>query len=333
MPAMTTRNGESLEALAAAARAVLPRFGVAASAAVTLLHRRENAVFRIDDLADARPWALRVHRRSYRTTAEIRSEIIWMDALREAGIPTPRARPGLDGDPVQVVPLEGAGDGLAVDMFAWIDGRPLQVDDASECYALVGRTSALIQRHGRSWRPSPGFTRPVWELDALIGPRALWGDYAQLDALSPAALALVDRAAVAVRRRLDAFGRGPDRFGLTHGDLMPDNVLIEGGVPYVIDFDDSGFGWYLYDLATILAPVVGSPSFAHVRDAWIAGYRTVTLLPDEHVNELDALVMARLLLGLGWMHTRRETQMARDFTEAVVHLACVQAQKILGGRS
>jgi len=333
MPAMTTRCSEPLDALAAEVRAVLPRFGVAAGAGITLLHRRENAVFRIDDPADARPWALRVHRRGYRTTAEIRSEIIWMDALREAGIPTPRARLGLDGDPVQVVPLEGAGDGLAVDMFSWIDGRPLQVDDASECYALVGRTSALIQRHGRSWCPPPGFTRPVWELDALIGARALWGDYARLDALSPSALALVDRAAVAVRQRLDAFGRGPDRFGLTHGDLMPDNVLIERGVPYVIDFDDCGFGWYLYDLATILAPVVGSPSFAHVRDAWIAGYRTVTPLPDEHVHELDVLVMARLLLGLGWMHTRRETQMARDFTEAVVHLACVQAEKILGRRS
>jgi hypothetical protein len=54
-------------------------------------------------------------------------------------------------------------------------------------------------------------------------------------------------------------------------------------------------------------------------------------LPDEHVRQLDVLVMARLLLGLGWMHTRRETPMARDFTPLVVHLACVQAEKLLGG--
>ena len=40
------------------------------------------------------------------------------------------------------------------------------------------------------------------------------------------------------RRVLGAFGRDADRFGLTHGDLMPDNVLVAGGVPYVIDFDD-----------------------------------------------------------------------------------------------
>jgi hypothetical protein len=41
--------------------------------------------------------------------------------------------------------------------------------------------------------------------------------------------------------------------------------------------------------------------------------------------------MARLLLGLGWMHTRRETAMARDFTPLVVQLACLQAEKLLGG--
>jgi len=42
-------------------------------------------------------------------------------------------------------------------------------------------------------------------------------------------------------------------------------------------------------------------------------------------------VMARLLLGLGWMHTRRETPMARDFTAVVVQLACAHAEKLLGG--
>jgi Ser/Thr protein kinase RdoA (MazF antagonist) len=141
----------------------------------------------------------------------------------------------------------------------------------------------------------------------------------------------MDRAADRVRERLAAFGRAPDRFGLTHGDLMPDNVLVADGVPYVIDFDDGGYGWHLYDLATLLADKVVDPAFADVRDAWVEGYRTVAPLPDEHLDALDALVMARLLLGLGWMHTRRETPMARDFTAIVVHLACRQAEKLLGG--
>ena len=180
-----------------------------------------------------------------------------MDALREAGVPTPRARPGTDGDPLQVVTPPDDGPPLQVDVLAWIDGRSLAADgEEREVHRLVGRTSALIQQHGRTWRPPPGFSRPTWDVDALIGPRALWGDYADLAVLTADQRRLMHRAADRVRRRLDAFGRAPDRFGLTHGDLMPDNVLVADGVPYVIDFDDGGYGWYLYDLATLLADKV-----------------------------------------------------------------------------
>jgi Ser/Thr protein kinase RdoA (MazF antagonist) len=327
-----TETLDALPRLEATAHLGLPRFGIAPTAPLALIHHRENAVFRVDDPVDGSRWVMRVHRHGYHTSEEIRSELDWMDALREAGVPTPRGRPGIDGDPLQHVTPTGGGPPLQVDMLAWIEGGSLAADGgALEVHRLVGRTSALIQQHGQTWTPPPGFSRPVWDLDALIGPRALWGDYAALTVLTAAQLALMHRAADRVRRRLDAFGRSPDRFGLTHGDLMPDNVLVADGVPYVIDFDDAGYGWYLYDLATLLADKVVDPSFAAVRDAWVEGYRTVAPLPDEHLDELDALVMARLLLGLGWMHTRGETAMARDFAPLVVQLACLQAEKILGG--
>ena len=323
-------SDDPVSRLEATARRALPRFGIAADAPVTLVQHRENAVFRVADPADGRSFALRVHRAGYRTTPEIRSELAWMDALREAGVPTPRARPGVGGEPVQAVAVDG-GDTLQVDVLGWIDGRSLDLEgDTAEVYRLVGRTSALIQQHGRSWTPPAAFTRPTWNVDALVGPRALWGDYADLTTLSDVQRDLMHRAADVVRRRLAAFGRASDRFGLTHGDLMPDNILVADGVPFVIDFDDGGYGWYLYDLATLLALKVADPGFALVRDAWVDGYRAVALLPDDHVREIETLVMARLLLGLGWMHTRRETAMARDFTAVVVELAAVQAAKVLG---
>jgi Ser/Thr protein kinase RdoA (MazF antagonist) len=319
-----------LPRLEATARLALPRFGVASTSRLTLVHQRENAIFRVDE-ADGRTWALRLHREGYRTSDEIRSELAWMGALREAGVPTPCARPGLDGDPLQLVAPRGETGALQVDVLAWIDGAPLgTAGESPHVDRLVGRTSALIQRHGRGWTPPPGFTRPTWDVDALVGPRSSWGDYAALDTLTAAELRLLDRAAAVVRRRLAAFGRGADRFGLTHGDLMPDNILVADGVPHVIDFDDGGYGWYLYDLATLLADKVLDPAFERVRDAWVAGYRTVADLPDAHLRELEVLVMARLLLGLGWMHTRRETAFARDFTTVVVALACAQAAKLVG---
>jgi Ser/Thr protein kinase RdoA (MazF antagonist) len=321
---------DPLARLEAVARAALPRFGIAADAPLTLIHHRENAVFRVADPADGRPWVVRVHREGYRTTAEIRSELAWMDALRDAGLPTPRPRGARDGSCVQTVALPALGAPLDVDVLAWIEGRPLDVDDTSDAYRLVGRTSAFIHRHAAEWRPSAAFCRPAWDLDGLVGRRALWGWYGDLERLTPDQRRLLDRGAEAARRRLEAFGRDAARFGLTHGDLMPENILVADGVPHVIDFDDGGFGWHLYDLATLLGFKIGAPDCDRVRDAWVEGYRSLAPLPDADLAALDALVMARMLVGLGWMHTRRETPMARDFTDVVVHLACAQAETLLG---
>jgi Ser/Thr protein kinase RdoA (MazF antagonist) len=311
------------------ARAALPRFGFSPRASLALLHHRENAVFRVDDPAEGCPWALRVHRVGYRTTQEIRSELAWMEALRADGVQTPRPRPGRDGDPVQTIAAIGLAEPRDVDVLSWVEGSPLDAASGAEAYRLLGRTCACIQQQARSWVPPAGFARPTWDAASLVGKDAHWGDYAELAALAPEQRALMDRAAAIVFRRLDRFGKGPDRFGLTHGDLMPDNVLVHRGTPSVIDFDDSGYGWYLYDLATLLAVKLFDPDQAMARDAWVEGYRSAAPLPEEHLEELDTLVMARGLLLLGWMHTRRETPTARLLTGAVIGLACVQAEKLL----
>jgi Ser/Thr protein kinase RdoA (MazF antagonist) len=321
--------GSDLRSLEAVARAALPRFGFPEGSTLALLHHRENAVFRVDDASDGRAWALRVHRAGYRTTREIRSELLWMDALREAGVQTPRARRGIDADPVQTVAAAGLSLPRDVDVLSWIEGIPLDAGAGAEAYRLLGSICARIQQQARSWTPPAGFARPTWDAASLVGRHAHWGDYAELAMLLPEQLALLHRAAAVVFRRLRAFGQAPDRFGLTHGDLMPDNVLVHQGVPTIIDFDDSGYGWYLYDLATLLAVKLADADYEAARDAWLEGYRTQVLLPDAHLEELDTLVMARGLLLLGWMHTRRETPTARLLAGAVIALACAQAEKLL----
>ncbi len=323
---------EDCSALSAVVRAALPRFGLDAELPLALIHQRENAVFRLG-AAEAPLGVARVHRRGYRTSVEIRSELAWMEALREAGVRTPPVRRGCDGDGVQTVAAPGSAELRDVTVLGWLDGTTLEEDASQEAYRLIGRTSASIQAHGRQWAPPPWFSRPTWHVDALIGRVALWGDYAALEVLSAAQLELMHRAAAIVRRRLDAFGRGPDRFGLTHGDLMPDNILIVDGAPVVIDFDDSGYGWYLYDLATLLAVKVAAPDYEVVREAWLEGYREVAALPEAHRTLIDTLVMARLLLGLGWMHTRRDTLLAQQFTDMTVALACWQAERVLAGEA
>jgi Ser/Thr protein kinase RdoA (MazF antagonist) len=324
-----TAEDEPTPAETGLARAALAAFGIPAASRLTLLKRRENVVFRVDRADSGEPAALRIHRPSYQTGGAIRSEFCWMDALRAAGVRTPRALSGRDGMPVQTVAVPGIDGVRHCDVLSWIEGAPLAAGDPLETYRQLGALHARLHAHARAWTPPPWFVRHRWDAPGMLGPDPLWGRYGDLDTLGAAERGLLDRARAAALARLGRYGAGPDRFGLIHADLMPDNVLVHGGEPYIIDFDDSGFGWFMYDLATLLAFDVGGPDFETHRDAWATGYRTVAPLAGAHLAELDTFVMCRLLVGLGWLHTRRETSFARDFAGLVIALACAQAERFL----
>ena len=52
----------------------------------------------------------------------------------------------------------------------------------------------------------------------------------------------------------------------------------------VLDFDDCGFGWHLFDLATILLFFRGDGTYHdRIWSAVIEGYRSVRDLPDEQL--------------------------------------------------
>ena len=39
---------------------------------------------------------------------------------------------------------------------------------------------------------------------------------------------------------------------MIHADLVPENVLVDGDSIRLIDFDDAGFGWHHFEIATAL---------------------------------------------------------------------------------
>ncbi len=75
-----------------------------------------------------------------------------------------------------------------------------------------------------------------------------------------------------------------DRYGLIHADLVPENLLVDGDRVRVIDFDDAGFGWHLFELATSLYFISGDEGYPTARAALIRGYRSERALPDERSN-------------------------------------------------
>jgi Ser/Thr protein kinase RdoA (MazF antagonist) len=290
--------------VAALAQAALPRFGITAGATITLVNVSENHTYRVDDAATDRSYALRLHRPGYRTAAEIDSEIAWIDALRNDGVVrAPAAIASPDGARVVLVRAAEVQERHAV-MFEWLDGAVVDMDDgerAPDQYERLGAISARMHDHLRRWRRPPGFTRPPWDYDHSIGPHGHWGPWQDGLGMGAEERRVLDRLDGTIRARLERFGTGPDRFGLIHADMRLANLLVDGPEVLLIDFDDCGDSWFMYDFATTVSFMEDHPRVPELRDAWIRGYRTVTELDGDSLAELQTFVMLRRLLLVAWI--------------------------------
>ncbi len=322
-------QGQRLETLAAVA---LENYGISKESPIELMKYRENAVFKVNDKTSGKQYAIRVHRPEYQTEQTIQSELMWMDALRQENVRTPSAVKGIDGNPVQLVSVEGVPEARYCTLINWVQGAPMSDDNPTETFEQLGTISASCHKQVKKWKLPKEFKRQKWDEEGMFGQNPLWGNFREVEAMEPEQLELLRQAKDHVIKRLKSYGKSPDRFGLIHGDLMAENVFIQEGQPSLIDFDDSGFGWFMYDLATLIALNIPDPEDARVAvKAWVKGYRTIEPLPDEVLDELPTFIMCRYLVGLGWMHSRKETPMAQEFTVPAIHLACAHAQTLLAG--
>jgi Ser/Thr protein kinase RdoA (MazF antagonist) len=316
------------EDLGEVARAALTQFGLPGDSPIELINHSENLTYRVEE--ERGPgYALRLHREHYQSRANIESEFAWVTALREAGIRTPVAVEGVDGSVVQTVQHPAKPISRHCDLQIWEPGEPLN-PKSMETLVLLGELNARIHEQARQWKRPQGFIRQAWDEDGLLGAHPIWGRFEDLAALTPEAARQLGQARDRARAELIAFGKDEDRFGLIHADLLPENVLVHEGSPMVIDFDDSGFSWRLYDLATVLNYAVAADHVEAMREGWLEGYRRVAPIPDAHLAHLPALIAARHLISLGWLETRSETLSGAEGTDDFIELALFWSERYLG---
>jgi Ser/Thr protein kinase RdoA (MazF antagonist) len=309
------------------AQAAIALYPMSATCRVELVRYGENTTYRVSN--GEPPFALRLARPGYQSRASIESEVAWMAALRQHGIDTPVALPGSNGDVVQQLRAPDRGVQLAV-AFEWVEGVPLPDLKGPQPWRRLGEIMAQVHEHACAWSPPPGFTRPAWDLDALVGDSPRWGTPVPSGVWTQSSLRAILAARVAVRERLRRFGTAPARFGLIHSDLGFENVLVQpDGQTVLIDFDDSGPSWYLYELASALYPLEGTSGFHRRRDMLIDGYRAVRPLPDDDIAELPTFLMCRRLATLGWTFSRADTAHARRQRERRLATTPAAARRFL----
>ena len=318
-----------MERLAEMAQSALPLYGLDPASPVTLLNHSENTTYRIDDPATGEPVVLRIHREAYHTKNAIGCELAFMEALRnEAGVITPKPIPGTDGDLIQTVQIAGMPPRHCV-LFEFLEGEEPSEDELLGPFRTLGEVSGRIHRFSETWPRGDDFERLHWDFEHMLGNTPYWGDWRDGPALDAERIALLERLVDVIRRRLDAYGKAPHRFGLVHADLRLANLLIHEGETRVIDFDDSGMSWFLYDLATALSFIEEREDVPDLIRVWLEGYRTVRPLSDEDEAEIPTFLMLRRVLILAWIGSHSETDLAKELGPEYTAGTCRLAERYL----
>lgn len=293
------------------ARSALDRFAVPADAAIAFVKFRENHVYRVS--GPGYDYSLRMHRPGYRTDAHLYDEVATLDRLARQGVAVPVPVTTDAGDFVAVV-TDAAGRRRQATLQAWIDGargfgdsgavfEGAVTPDAAELAqlgALIAQLHALASKTGTP----EGYGRPAWNVRGLTGPTALWGVASSLAGLDDDARRVLDAADARVAEALADLPTGPDAFGVIHADMTFENVLVSSDGLIALDFDDSGEGWYLFDLATTAFWCTPHPQSARLVQALFDGYTARRPLAPADLGGWDALLLARGLSYLGWAAER-----------------------------
>ncbi len=281
-------------------------------ASLRLLKHRENTVFQVEDGTGQRH-VLRVHRHGYHDDAELASEIAWSRALNEHGIDTPAVIRTRDGRDFAVISHPAVEQPRQCSLLEWVDGQPFDHlgrvesgmrEELIRRYRALGALAARLHNQAQAWQPPPDFVRQAWDADGLLGEQPLWGRFWEHPVLTPAQAHDLCKLRIVLRGLLDQLGTGPEIYGLIHADFLPENILVADERPRLIDFDDAGYGWHLFEMATSLFPQVSAPYFEELAEAYLAGYRKHRPMSDEHFALLPAFILLRGLSYLGWLHTR-----------------------------
>jgi Ser/Thr protein kinase RdoA (MazF antagonist) len=301
-----------------------------------LIKYRENAVFRATR-SDGTRGALRVHRINYHSRDALRSELTWMEQLAAGGIGVPQIiRTRADEHLVEVY-SEELGESRYVDMLGWLSGTTpgsaehgIRPDtDVDSLFCDAGALVARIHLQSAQWKEPNDFTRHAWDEEGLLGADPFWGRFWELDLLNDEQRELLQLARQEARMELRRYGRHLDNFGMIHADLLPDNLLLDGGRLQLIDFDDAGFGWHMFELATALYFCQDDQRYGQIKLALLRGYGLVKPLTDADIASLPLFMALRGFTYLGWIHTRQNEEIKAELGPLLVERACRLAREFL----
>jgi Ser/Thr protein kinase RdoA (MazF antagonist) len=271
-------------------------------ARITPLQHFLNTTFRIDIPYQGQRYVLRISRAGYQDAATIRSELLWLQAIRrETDLVVPEPLFNRDGLLLTTVEVPGIPEPRHCVLFHWVDGRFHRTRLCPTDLERVGMMMAKLHLHVQRFTLPQGFARKRWDLAGLQGGALGIDPEKSRQHLSREECCLLDKIAERVGQTMQTLGEGSEVFGLIHADIHQWNYLFLKGNVHLIDFDTSGWGYFAYDMAVTFSTLLHHPNLLALRTAFLQGYKQVRPLPVEQEDCIDTFVVARIFGHTQWL--------------------------------
>lgn len=245
-------------------------------------------------------YALRLHQDGYMKPEYIISEMEWLSALHKEGLPVPQPVRNLNGDWLTIA------DGNYVvptkrncTLVGWSEGKLLNKSVQPKHFRSLGRVIGRLHEQSAHWKKPKGFARPHWDWEGLFGDGFDYGFSATeaRKAIPKEYQSSFNDVLEQVAQFSESHGKGKKVYGLIHADLdVMDNASSFEGEMHPFDFDDCGFGYWLFDLGVVLAHHMldSNDRIDKKRAALIEGYEETSMLALGTLEYLDLFIATRL---------------------------------------
>jgi Ser/Thr protein kinase RdoA (MazF antagonist) len=261
---------------------------------VSLINNEYNATFKVES-NEGQLFALRININSPRTSENLKAEVSWVNHLYLDGrVRVAKPIPSNQGDLFASVQDVRSVRDLHCVLYSWLPGSELE--DEPELVQIKALGAAMAQMHvvARDFQLPDDSNLPSldhvmwWTEDFLLSEKSV---------LDQESKDLVGQTLQVIDNHIKSLYVGSTPI-VIHADLHGGNVLWDVNSLSVLDFDDSGIGLPVQDLATAIYYLDTPEQDEALRE----GYSSVAPLPEMSGRDLEVFLMQRRVILLNYLY-------------------------------
>lgn len=305
--------------LAQAAIALEPAY---ADATITWMAHTHNAVFHVQNGPHLAVLTLYKHDVSL---SRLQSEDAWLRAISEQ-------TELVVGRPIKLLTIDDTQTGKTIQgaLRDYVDGAPkapldLTIDDM----ARIGGFLAQLHHFSEQYEPPADFDRPHLDYDGLFGEGGTYDPGEAIAVFTAHQLDIINQTTERIRTAMNEIGQDAADFGLIHGDMLSKNILFHEGDIRAIDWEFSGWGYYLYDMTPLLWQIKSQANYDELAAALWSGYTSERPLPAHYGPLLDTFIAARQVASMRWLASNLDHPMVKGHAQTLIQQRTQELQDFL----